>query len=354
MNGSGDLSDNYNQNMVRDILLFIRCNLCYRRNATYQTYLNKMICEECKNKNNITKCVFSLQLFDISNYMTKHFGTYSEDICHKEAMSFKKNKNRNTRYEHADKSADFSPLLSIEDFIFSPINDYASKTNVLSESLVLENCSKVTMHDPCKEKMHDSTIRQRNKMSVNIILKNNAARNSRQDIYMCFSNLTKDQISYVATMFPIYKQRYGNLFLCKRISAQVTHLIINTKQNMCIRSYKYLYAGLHGIYILNFDFFVNFCQQENYVPAEYLFFIDGDLTYGRTTLAKNALRKTNLIFSGINFIIDEKQVSNKLLNLVALGGGFVNAEINSLVFIKIDNPRTIYDYISANEKLCSS
>lgn len=371
---------------MKRLYTFIKCKICRTNTALYQTSSNKIICRQCKEKGKFKSCIFAHTLFNLSNYFhnnvfnrgsTLSDSSFAEECLQTDAgvACVSDHTSDATKIiENANKDAEISKLsFSLGSYLeSSPLKSNATqrrakmptpKNNSLSSDLDHFDCPlKPTSLDlsdsPAKTSLTFrpttlSPLPEKHHKQLRIVLRRRITDKIDEisDIYMCFSNLNEYQHRYVAKKFKMYKKKYKRIFLCKKMSTKVTHLIINTSSNMCIRSYKYLYAGLRGIYILNFAFFIDLENQMEEKCSWYQFFVDGDLSYGMNSLSTNVLRKDNLIFERVNFAIDRKKTSYQLTKLVQLGGGTINSKKNIDINITIDHPCEIYDYISSNKRL---
>ncbi|ELQ76213.1 putative BRCT protein [Trachipleistophora hominis] len=374
---------------MKRLYTFIKCQMCHQNTALYQTNSNKIICSQCKEKGRFKECIFAHMLFDLRKYFVINVfdrnpilstSSVTEKSCSESNVCAKpesdhtsvetiNNGNDKEHLEIPKLSFSLSSYLESSPLksnpvqrpirLFTPTND--------SSSFDFENFDcplKPTFIDlPDSQTKTALTLQPavlsfssfgKQKKQPKIILKRIIKHEIEEigNIYMCFSNLNEYQHRYVTKKFPIYKKKYKNIFLCRRMSDQVTHLIVNTEGNKCIRSYKYLYAGLRGIFILNFAFFIDFENQIESRCSWYQFLVDGDLAYGTNSLSTNIFRKDNLIFENVNFIMDKRTTNYQVAKLVQLGGGTINSKQDHFVNITIDHPCEIYDYISSNKKLC--
>lgn len=173
--------------------------------------------------------------------------------------------------------------------------------------------------------------------------------NKRIRLRFCFSHLKKWQINYIENTLYLIKTCFFDYENVNCV-AKATHLIVNSADGFCLRTYKYLYAGLRGIPILSFDFYLDFVRNLD-ITIFYKYIIRGDTGRGISTLPLNIFRSDKKIFQNITFYFKDCEISQECQHLISLAGGTIRNGSKQPDDIEIIHAVEIYDYISANNYL---
>lgn len=264
-----------------------------------------------------------------------------EDIFLNEFISpEKENVKSETNKDHQLDESQYPGKLSIDINISSQTRPQYTETPEFSP-----NCLKKIENPPTKPK---PTPRQKNFFFIPVRTKKR--RNSlSMEIKFCFSDLEDAQWIYVEKTLNSIFSKFRKFKMVKCVS-QATHLIVNTKNGICTRTYKYLYAGLKGIPILEFNFYYQFVKTSDLsIFSKYL--VIGDTGRGLSTLSSNVFRSDKRLFKNVTFYFKDLSISSDCKRLIELAGGQIRKGNKEDDDIEIDHVVEIYDFISANNIL---
>lgn len=209
----------------------------------------------------------------------------------------------------------------------------------------------LTENKPSTGVNHQEVSTSNRKISIKIVKREHLPIQTEfQRIRFCFSGFKKyEKLEEIDNFIQKLKLKLKNFKRVDKV-ADATHLIVNTKEGACARSYKFLEAGLLGLPIVCFEFLEVFYQTLDTNKAfEYL--VNEDNGYGKSTLSLNVFRKDLKLFQNVTFYLSGCEITPECYNLVKLAGGKIRSNEKQEDDIEIIDQVEIFDYISSNKIL---
>ncbi|KRH93525.1 putative BRCT protein, partial [Pseudoloma neurophilia] len=175
-------------------------------------------------------------------------------------------------------------------------------------------------------------------------------RTYKKRLRFCFSGLENKELSKCEIICSKLTKKFKDFDIVESIE-EATHLFVKlNEEKLCTRRYKYLYAGLAGIPIIDCEFLRKLKKDYN-IHQFYNFIPHGDKIFGRSTLPQNCFKENRKIFEKAIFFMEGIKITKECEQLIAIAGGLKRKGTKQPDDIELTNQKEIFDYISANEFL---